>query len=115
MAKKKTEFDMDELDFINMILILGNTAVIELGEKATKGGKKMPLNLPRARQFINMISVLEKKTHGRRTHQEDQVLAATLDDLQKRYVRKAGLDNINREVVAQSMNAAARAYDQTKR
>ena len=116
MAKKKTpEFDMDELDFLNMVLILGNTATIEMGDKAPKGGKKQPVNLPRARQFINMLSVLEKKTHGRRSHQEDQVLAATLDDLQKQYVRKAGLDNINREVVAQSMNAASRAYDATKR
>ena len=111
--KKEPEYDLDELDFLNMVLILGSTADIELGEKAPKGGKKQPVNLPRARQFINMLSVLEKKTHGRRTPQEDMVLAATLDDLQKKYVKRAGLDSINRKAVNDGLSHAQRAYDRT--
>ena len=113
--KKKPEYDLDELDFLNMVLILGNTADVDLGEKAPKGGKKQPANLPRARQFINMLSVLEKKTHGRRTRQEDMVLSATLDDLQKKYVKKAGLDKLNRDVVDEGLTHAARAYGRTSR
>ena len=70
--------------------------------------------LPRARQFINMLGVLEKKTHGRRSHQEDMVLKATLDDLQKKYVKLSGLDTINRAVVSQGLSHAARAYEQSR-
>jgi hypothetical protein len=116
MAKnKKPEFDLDELDFLNMVLILGNTADIELGDKAPKGGRQQPLNLPRARQFINMLSVLEKKTHGRRTRQEDMVLSATLEDLQKKYVKKAGLDSINRSAVQAGLSHAQSVYDKNHR
>ena len=109
-AKKKPDYDLDELDFLNMVLILGNTADIELGDKVPKGGKKQPANLPRARQFINMLSVLEKKTHSRRTRQEDMVLSATLEDLQKKYVKKAGLDTLSRGQVLGGMDRIQQAY-----
>ena len=44
----------EDLDFINLVTLVASTAASELGEKkaGNPGGK---VNLPRARQFINML------------------------------------------------------------
>jgi hypothetical protein len=110
----------EELDFLNLVLMLGNTASVELGEKTAKGeGPKK--NLPRARQFVNMLSVIEKKTQGRRSRQEEEVLRKLLADLQEKYVKAAGLEGGQgtaeemARVAMQSARNVASAYAQTKK
>jgi hypothetical protein len=80
-----------DLDFINLVTLVASTAAAELGEK--KAGKSDgKLNLPRARQFINMLKVLQVRTEGRLQAMEKAVLDAALKDLQARYVKAAGLE-----------------------
>jgi hypothetical protein len=112
--EKKVEMDGDELDFLNLILMLGNTASVELGLKKPKGGGEPPQNLPRARQFINMLVVLDKKTEGKRSQQENDVLKKLLLDLQEKYVKAAGLDQ-NTEEVSQLGHVAAQAYARSRK
>ena len=81
----------DDLDFINMVTLLASTAAAELGEKKA-GHPEGKINLPRARQFINMLSGLKKRTEGRLNETEIRVLETLLADLQERYVKAAGLD-----------------------
>ena len=105
----------DELDFLNLVLMLGNTASVELGVKSGKDAIASSYkNLPRARQFINMLKVIEKRTEARRTAQEDEVLKKLLEDLQQKYVAAAGLDHTDPEI-NQLGRLAANAYSKAKR
>lgn len=81
----------DDLDFLNLLMMVAKTAAVELGE-VKAGGVPGKLNLPRARQFINMLVALQAKTDGRRTEQEEVALKSLLEDLQAKYVKAAGLD-----------------------
>lgn len=80
----------EDPDFLNLVLMLGTSANMDLGQPGPKGAQKAQ-DLPRARNLINMLMSLERKTDGRRTQQEDQVLRATIRDLQEKYVRLSGL------------------------
>ena len=111
---KKPELSAEELDFLNLILMVGNTASVELGAKKPKDGSQVPQNLPRARQLINMLVILDKKTQGRRSVQEEEVLKNLLADLQQKYVKAAGLDQDGSELT-QLGQLAARAYQQSRK
>ncbi len=104
------EAGAEDLDFVNLVLMLGTTANMELGEKGPKGGQK-ERDLPRARQLINMLMSVMRKTEGRRTDQEDQVLRRVTRDLQEKYVKASGLDNVQRVV----SNWAASQYQKNQR
>lgn len=102
-----------DLDFINLVTLVASTAASELGEKkaGNPGGK---LNLPRARQFINMLKTLQARTEGRLNTMEAKVLGAVLTDLQTRYVKAAGLDKEDPNIQMLG-RLAAQAYGQAKR
>ena len=81
----------EDLDFLNLLMMVAKTAAVELGE-VKAGGVAGKQNLPRARQFINMLVALQSKTEGRRSEQEEVALKSLLEDLQTKYVKAAGLD-----------------------
>ena len=81
----------DDLDFLNLLMMVAKTAAVELGE-VKAGGVAGKVNLPRARQFINMLVTLQAKTEGRRSDQEEVALKTLLEDLQGKYVKASGLD-----------------------
>jgi hypothetical protein len=107
------EASSDDLDFINLVTLVASTAASELGEKkaGNPGGK---LNLPRARQFINMLAGLKTKTEGRLNDTEAKVLDTLLNDLQTRYVKAAGLDKEDPNLPLLG-RLAAQAYGQSKK
>jgi len=103
----------EDLDFINLVTLVASTAAAELGDR--KAGKPdAKLNLPRARQFINMLKILQTKTEGRTNVMETKVLGAVLSDLQSRYVKAAGLDKEDPNVSLLG-KLAAQAYGQAKK
>lgn len=83
----------EELDFVNLVLLLGSTANLELGQKNDKGQSKEK-DLPRARGIVNMLKALQVKTEGRRNPQEDLILGSVLKDLQDKYVQATGLKDV---------------------
>lgn len=103
----------EDLEFINLVTLVASTAASELGEKkaGNPGGK---INLPRARQFINMLSGLKKKTEGRLSDAETKVLETLLTDLQARYVKAAGLDKEDPNLPMLG-RLAVQAYSQSKK
>ena len=100
----------EDLDFVNMVLMLGTTANMELGEQGPKGAQK-ERDLPRARQLINMLMSVMRKTEGNRTEQEDQVIRRVTRDLQEKYVKATGLGNMQRVV----NNWAASQYQKNQK
>jgi hypothetical protein len=79
-------------DFATLVLSLGSSAVMYLGQPEDQGqqghedGKATPPNLPMAKHAIDLLTVLEEKTKGNLTGEEEQILESLLFDLRLRYV-----------------------------
>lgn len=82
----------DNIDFINLVLMLNQNALISLGEIPRFIGGKKNANLPLARQTINMIKAIQEKTKNNLTPGESKLVFRILGELQKKYVTLAGLD-----------------------
>jgi hypothetical protein len=73
-------------DFATLVLSLGSSAVAYLGEDPAGDDKKKARNLPMAKHAIDLLSVLEEKTKGNLSGEEQQILESLLFDLRLRYV-----------------------------
>ena len=76
------------LDFNVFVLSLNASALIQLAERPDAGGRA-ELNLPMARHTIDMLCVLEQKTRGNLTGEEEHLLHQVLFDLRMRFAEKA--------------------------
>ncbi len=77
------------LDFNALILSLGSTAVVHLGEAPdpTTGQKADRPELPMAQQSIDLLAMLQEKTRGNLTAEEARFLENMLFDLRMLYVQ----------------------------
>jgi len=71
-------------DFATLVLSLGSSVLMYMGEGPD--GKKTQRNLPMAKHAIDMLTVLEEKTKGNLTAEEEHILGSLLFDLRLRYV-----------------------------
>ena len=75
------------LDFTGLLISLGTQAAMLLGGgDPAEGGP--PPDPEGARAFITLLEVLQEKTAGRRTPEEDQVLESLLYQLRMEYVTR---------------------------
>lgn len=82
----------DNIDLINLVLMLNQNALISLGETSRFAGGKKSLNLPHARQTVNMLKAIQDKTKNNLTPGEAKLVFRLLGELQSKYVKAAGLD-----------------------
>jgi hypothetical protein len=73
-------------DFATLVLSLGSSAVMYLGQSDEPDGKKPTRNLPMAKHAIDLLTVLEEKTKGNLSSEEEQILESLLFDLRLHYV-----------------------------
>jgi hypothetical protein len=87
-AEREAARALPPADFATLVLSLGSSAVAYMGEApAGTGTDKMPArNLPMAKHAIDLLSVLEEKTKGNLSPEEQQILESLLFDLRLRYV-----------------------------
>ena len=83
------EQELPPFDFNLLVLSLTTSALIHLGEAPDAAGPKGEVNLGHARQVIDTLAVLEEKTRGNLTGEEERILHQALFDLRMRYTRKA--------------------------
>ena len=81
--------DFQPMSFDIFVLSLNASALIHLGESREPSVPAEPVNLPLARQTIDMLSMLEEKTRGNLTGEEERLLHQILFDLRMRYSRCA--------------------------
>lgn len=75
------------LDFAGLLLSLGTQAAMLLGGgDPAEGGP--PPDPEGARAFITLLEVLQEKTQGRRSPEEDQILETLLYQLRMEYVTR---------------------------
>jgi hypothetical protein len=81
--------DFQPMSWDIFVLSLNASALIHLGESREPGVPPEPVNLPLARQTIDILSMLEEKTRGNLSGEEERLLHQILFDLRLRYSRRA--------------------------
>jgi hypothetical protein len=74
------------IDFATFVLSLSHSALMHLGEAPHPETNKFEANLQLAKQDIDLLGLLEDKTKGNLTGDEERLLAQVLFDLRMRYV-----------------------------
>ena len=69
---------------------LAMEAFIALGDLAHPTTRKQTMNLPHAKYLIDLLGILEEKTKGHVTADEEKLLKDMLYQLRMRYLAKAG-------------------------
>jgi len=77
---------MPSIDFTTFVASLSHSALMHLGEAPPLEGHPAEQNFPLARQTIDLLGLLEEKTKGNLTGDEERILAHTLFDLRTRFV-----------------------------
>lgn len=72
--------------FSSFVFSLGTSALMLMGEQLDPRQPKMPVNLAQAKEIIDILSVLEGKTKGNLTPEEQGVLEEMLYALRMKYV-----------------------------
>lgn len=81
---------LPEGNFAALVSMLTTQALFALGLLHVKGQEEREPDLELAKYNIDMLQILEDKTKGNLTEQEETVLSNTLNDLRMGYVKIAG-------------------------
>ena len=76
---------LPEIDFATFVLSLATSVLIHLGELADPGGH-LALDLPQAKQTIDLLGMLQEKTRGNLDEAEEQLVSSVLYDVRVKYV-----------------------------
>ena len=76
----------DFVDFNALILGLSSAALHYLGHPTLDGSEKVEINLQLAKQNIDIIRLLHKKTKGNLSTEENDLLIQVLADLTDKFV-----------------------------
>jgi hypothetical protein len=74
------------LDFSGFVLSLASSAMVSLGQVQAPDQQAPPVDLLAAKQFIEILAILEEKTRGNLDQGEDKLLKSLLYDLRVQYV-----------------------------
>jgi hypothetical protein len=72
--------------FASFVISLGSSSLMLMGEQLDPQQPAIPVNLPQAKEIIDLLSVLEDKTKGNLTTEEQAVLRDMLYALRMKYV-----------------------------
>jgi hypothetical protein len=72
--------------FATFVFSLGTSALMLMGEQLDPRQGKLPVNLPQAKEIIDILSMLEEKSRGNLNAEEQSVLTDMLYALRMKYV-----------------------------
>lgn len=83
-------YTLPKIDFSTFVLSINSSALVQLGliEDPSTGQKTK--NIPLAKQTIDILVMLEEKTSGNLTKDEDNILKNILYELRMLYVKESG-------------------------
>jgi hypothetical protein len=88
-AAQSSEAPPLPVTFSSFVISLGSSSLMLMGEQLDPHQSPMPVNLPQAKEIIDLLSVLEDKTKGNLTAEEQAVLRDMLYALRMKYVTLA--------------------------
>jgi hypothetical protein len=77
---------LPETDFSTFLLSLATSAFCHLGKVPRPDTDKAEVNLPLAKQTIDILGMIEAKTRGNLSRDEERLLSSILHDLRLQYV-----------------------------
>ena len=89
MTEKYSQEEMNKIVFINTVMMLGSTAMQQMGKIINPMTHKAETNLEAAQATIDMVAMIEAKTRGNLDSDEARFLKNTLATLQMNYVETA--------------------------
>jgi len=78
--------ELPRIDFATFVLSLSHSALVNLGDAPDPGGATSEPNLELARQTIDVLGLLEEKTRGNLSGEEERILSVSLYDLRMRFL-----------------------------
>jgi Domain of unknown function (DUF1844) len=81
---------VEGIDFASFLISLGTQAFMHLGDIPNPMTQQREKDLPAAKHMIDLLGILETKTKGNLTGDEERLLRQLLLDLRLRYVRETG-------------------------
>jgi hypothetical protein len=89
-AKEETrKTPLPEVNFTSLIFSLSSSALFHFGEIPDPNTGEKKQDLPLAKHAIDTISMLQEKTQGNLTEEEQKFLDSVLTDLKWRFVKAA--------------------------
>lgn len=85
-AESKSSAGHLPVNFSSFVISMGSSALMLMGEQLDPGQPAMPLNLPQAKEIIDLLSMLEEKTRGNLTPDEQVVMKDMLYALRMKFV-----------------------------
>lgn len=77
---------MPPLSFSSFVFSLGTSSLMLMGESLDPQQPSPPVNLPQAKEIIDILSMLEEKTKGNLSSEEASVIGDMLYTLRMKYV-----------------------------
>jgi hypothetical protein len=77
---------LPEMDFATFVLSMASSAVAHLHGLDEEGRQTLPVDLPLARQAIDILAMLQQKTKGNLTGEEERLLDHVVYDLRLQFV-----------------------------
>lgn len=79
----------EEVAFGSFVMSLATQVLVQLGEMPAPHGMEIPVDLGAARQTIDIIAMLQKRTRGNLSAEEGRFLEEVLHSLRTSYVSRA--------------------------
>ncbi|GAB6887654.1 DUF1844 domain-containing protein [Desulfothermus okinawensis JCM 13304] len=79
---------LPKVDFITFVMSLSSSALVHLGEVSDPVTGKTDVNLELARHTIDVLSMLEEKTRGNLSREEEEFFKNILFELKMKYVQR---------------------------
>jgi hypothetical protein len=99
--KERTSFGGQKMEFVHLLDMLVQTAMMYAGAMET--GTERRVDIVGLRQMIDLIAVLEAKTKGNLTEQEQSILTNTMFQLRMTYMEIVNM--IDREAMQKAPGA----------
>ena len=90
VAERRGE-ELPAVDFATFMLSLGHSALVHLGVAADPASGAHESNLPLARQTIDLIALLEEKTKGNLTGEEERIVERSLSEVRLEHTDGLGV------------------------
>jgi hypothetical protein len=86
--EERTDYQLPEINFATFIFSLNHSVLVHLGVMDDPTTGKKVKNLPLAKQTIDILGMLEEKTRGNLTNDEEKMLKNILYDLRMIYIKE---------------------------
>ena len=74
------------MDFSTFVMSLGSSAMVNLGQVPAPGQETTTVDLPAAKQIIDILGLLKEKTEGNLDEAEEKLLSGLVYELRIQFV-----------------------------